>query len=191
MVKSVDGKYRDVICMTPISNINAEKIYKVWFNCLEVLTEIGFDTVLTMTDGLEANVRFYKMISSGDVFIKNPFNTLMIIFLLFDTVHLFKNIYCNFLKYGIFVCPSFEEDGQLTAKFAHIVQLYNIELTTPVKRAHKLVEKMLHPSSIEKNNVMLADACFHDSTINALRYYAVHGYPEFEETAKVLRIIRD
>ena len=144
-----------------------------------------------MIDGLEATVRFYKMISSGDVFIKNPFNTLMIIFLLFDTVHLFKNIYCNFLKYGIFVCPSFEEDGQLTAKFAHIVQLYNIELTTPVKRAHKLVEKMLHPSSIEKNNVMLADACFHDSTINALRYYAVHGYPEFEETAKVLRIIRD
>ena len=60
-----------------------------------------------------------------------------------------------------------------------------------MKRAHKLTEKVLHPPSIEKTNVKLADACFHESTIDALKYYAPRGYPEFSETAKVFKIIRN
>ena len=111
----------------------------------------GFDTVCTITDGLEANVRFFKMISGGNVLIKNPFNLLKMIFLLFDTIHLFKNIYCNLLNYGIFICPSFEEDNRyLTAKFSHVAELYDLELKIGMKRAHKLTEKMLHPATIEK-----------------------------------------
>ena len=191
MVKSVAGRYQDVICMAPISNINAEKILSIWRNCLEAVTKIGFETVLTMTDGLEANVRFFKMVSGGDVMIKNPFNLYSFIFLLFDTVHLFKNIYNNLVMYGIFICSSFEKDGvYLTATFSHVVVLYNKELTVPVKRAYKLTEKVLKPSSLEKTSVMLADSCFHESTINALNYYASRGNPEFSETAAVFQIIR-
>ena len=186
MIKSAAGRYRDIICMTPISNINAEKISTVWRSCLEVTTKIGFDVVLTMTDGLEANVRFFRMICESKVLINNPYNLLNLIFFLFDTIHLFKNIYCNLVNYGIFVCPSFEQDqGSITAKFSHIVQLYHLELISPVKRAHKLTEKVLHPSSIEKTNVKLADACFHESTVNALIHYAKRGFPEFRETAQV------
>ena len=32
MVKSVCGKYRDVVSMTQISNINADKLHTVWEN---------------------------------------------------------------------------------------------------------------------------------------------------------------
>ena len=45
MVKSVAGKYRDVVSMTPITNINAEKVYIVWMNIIKVLKNIGFDVV--------------------------------------------------------------------------------------------------------------------------------------------------
>ena len=191
MIKSVAGRYRDVICMSPISNINAEKILSVWRSCLEVVTDIGFEVVLTMTDGLESNVRFFKILSDGDVLIKNPFNPLTFIILLFDTVHLFKNIYNNLLSYGFFTCHSFEKDGVfLTAKFSHVVELYNIELTMPIKRAHKITAKVLNPSSIEKTSVKLADACFHESTINALNFYASKGHPEFSETAAVFQVFR-
>ena len=57
--------------------------------------------------------------------------------------------------------------------------------------AHKITDKVINPVSIEKTNVHLADACFHNSTINALRYYAKNGYPHFTETADVLQIMRN
>ena len=59
------------------------------------------------------------------------------------------------------------------------------------KIAYKLSEKVLHPKSIEKSNVKLADPAFHESTINALLYYASRGYPHFKNTAIFIRIIRD
>ena len=38
---------------------------------------------------------------------------------------------------------------------------------------------------------LLADACFHESTICGLLYYSRKGYPQFKETAYILTIIRD
>ena len=49
--------------------------------------------------------------------------------------------------------------------------------------AYKLNEQVLHPQSTEKTNVKLADAAFHESTINALTYYAAHGYENFKDSA--------
>ena len=51
MVKSVRGKYRDVVSMTQISNISADKLINVWQNCISVLSEIGFIVVVTMGGG--------------------------------------------------------------------------------------------------------------------------------------------
>ena len=51
---------------------------------------------------------------------------------------------------------------------------------------------MLHPQPIEKTNVKLAAALFHESTITALKYYSKRpeGKPEWKQTANFLRIIR-
>ena len=54
--------------------------------------------------------------------------------------------------------------------------------------AHTLSDKMLRPTNIEKTNVSLSDACFHNSTINALRYYSKNGYEIFLDTAEGLKI---
>ena len=37
----------------------------------------------------------------------------------------------------------------------------------------------------------LADAVFHESTMNALMYYSAKGYPQFEDSAIFIKIIRD
>ena len=61
----------------------------------------------------------------------------------------------------------------------------------PLKIAHKLSDKVIAPRSLEKTNVMLADALFHDSTINGLEFYAKNGFPHFAHTAKFFRVIRN
>ena len=77
MVKSVAGNYRDVISMNPIFNINAEKLQKIWQNIVKMLSNIGFDLVVAITDGHEANRKFFRSISANEsmeIFIRNHFN---------------------------------------------------------------------------------------------------------------------
>ena len=109
-----------------------------------------------------------------------------------DPVHLLKNVYNNLINYEMFECPSFDDENKtLTAHLDHLIQIYNRELTMPLKIAHKLTHKVLNPSNVEKTFVKLADAFFHESTINAFLYYADHGNREYRETAKVFRIVQN
>ena len=93
----------------------------------------------------------------------------------------------------VFICPIFKSETKnvLVADFGHIHELYDLEHGKYPKMAHKLSDKMLKPKSIEKTNVKLADAAFHESTINALNYYGENGYPHFIQTAAFIKIIRD
>ena len=191
MIKSIAGKYRDVISMTPINRLNADKLVKIWNNVIKAVTEVGFDVVVTTVDGMRTNVSFYNKLavpssrSTNQLYVKNPYAPSRTIFLTFDPVHLFKNFYNNFHNYREFHFPEFpiKSNGctpTWIANFSDIEKLYELELTKPEKIAHKLSRKMLYPNSIEKTNVKLADACFHESTISGLLYYAEHGYPRFD-----------
>ncbi len=111
-------------------------------------------------------------------------------FLLFDSVHNFKNIYNNFLTRGSFQCPDFGEQKIGQPLFIHLKQLYDLECGKTIKMAYLLTDKVLNPSSIEKTNVKLADALFHESTIGALEYYSHNGYPQFSDTVPFLNLIR-
>ena len=66
MIKSIAGKYRDIVSMAPVVNINADKLYSIWKNVVSQVTAIGFDVAVTMTDGHSSNMkylitRFFKM----------------------------------------------------------------------------------------------------------------------------------
>ena len=207
MLKSVAGKYRDIISMSPQSNISAEKIFVVWKNLMKVLTEIGFDVRITMNDQHPSNVKFFGLLLGKSVnlalqesrlcglYTLNPYNGKKV-YLAFDTTHVFKNFYGNFQMYKYFEFPSFK-DGVLNremstrANFNDLQVLYDMEISKPERKAYKLSQKILNPKSIEKTNAQLAVGCFHDSTINALRYYSTKGYPQFEGTADFLQIIRN
>jgi hypothetical protein len=59
-----------------------------------------------------------------------------------------------------------------TAMFKDIVDLYNLEATSSLKKAHRLTPAMLDPNSIEKTSVKLAISVFCESTRVALRFYS-------------------
>ena len=99
-------------------------------------------------------------------------------------MHLFKNVYNNFLNKESFCCPTLDGSGILHPNFAHIRELYHLEVGKVPMIAHKLTDVVLNPANIEKN-VKLADAYFHESTINALNFLNDNGYPHFKDTANV------
>ena len=96
------------------------------------------------------------------------------ILLLFDPAHLFKNVYNNWLKKINFQCPTFITDDKKKDMLPY-----------------KISEQVLHPQVIEKSSLKMAEAVFHESTINALKYYASHGYNHFNDLASFTKIIRD
>ena len=197
MLKSVAGKYRDIVAMVPIVNISAEKLYAIWVDVIEKISKIGFDPAVTMSDGHSSNMNLFNnkiLKSASDLSVPNPSAPTSLIFPFYDNTHLFKNFYNNWNNYKTFKCPLMEpREGKtvISPSFHVLRQLYQLEKSKPIRMAHKLTEQVLNPKSIEKTNVKLADAAFHESTYNALQYYSSNGYPQFEDTAIFVKYVRD
>ena len=97
MIKSLGGKYRDVVAMVPVVSLKATDMDEIYMKVLKGITEIGFSPAASSVDGHRVNKKFYKdLCDDGNEvksFIENPFKPEEKVFLLYDTVHIFKCIY--------------------------------------------------------------------------------------------------
>ena len=192
MVKSLCGKYRDMIAMIPTVSLKSEKMLEVFNNTLKGVTEIGFTVCATVVDGNRVNKKFYSLMCGSKVLptsIENPFKSGLKIFPLYDAPHIFKCFYNLFMTRSTFMIPSFGDFDEMKADFSHIRKLYEIELGKSPKLAHKSNNTNLSSKPVERVNVLLADAIFHESTIDGLEVYS-EQYPEFKQIAVFLRHIR-
>jgi hypothetical protein len=192
MLNGVAGKYQDIVAMVPLTRVSSTIINTWYIRVLEVVTKIGFDVVATSTDGHSANRKFYSELGKGKgdmpTYIMNPYKAGSRIFLLFDSVHIFKNVFNNFLNRKNFKCPAFG-GTDVSASFHHVEELYQKEKGNPIKYAHKLSDKVIAPKPIERTKVELADRFFHDSTIAGLEHFCQEGAP-WQGTANFLKLIR-
>ena len=100
MINSIGGKYEDIVCFVPVTSLDWQTLLHHFMKVMSALQGIGFETMLTITDGHHTNVRFFTEISGGllKVKISHPVAEGEKLFLLFDPIHLFKNFFNNFLK---------------------------------------------------------------------------------------------
>ena len=90
MLKSVAGRYHNIITLTLIKSINSKIITKVYHQLLAVALKIGFDVTVTLVDGHSSNCNFFKdELCSGmtNLWVTNPLDSANRIFLLFDPTH--------------------------------------------------------------------------------------------------------
>jgi len=76
-----------------------------------------------------------------------------------------------------------------SANFRHIAELYRMESTMSLKKAHRLTPAALNPRNIEKTSVKLAVSVFSESTRDALQFYANQGHSEWLSTAEFLSLV--
>jgi hypothetical protein len=98
MLKCVAGSYSDVVVMVPLTTINSGIIKEWWQRVVMATTPMGFDIVATIVDAHSSNRRFYAEELCGgslNTYIPHPLDIGQKIFLLFDSVHVFKNLVCN------------------------------------------------------------------------------------------------
>lgn len=192
MVTSICGSYRDVVSLVPVSKLTSDFVYDALSKVLIILKEVGFKVLTIVCDGHSVNRKLYTHnLCQGKIqeTWQNIFDDDTEVHLLFDPTHLYKNLYTNFLNRRKFKCPNFQSQ-EIAPDFAHIEQMYQLELSKPVKISHKLIQKVLTPRPIERSNVMLAERLYHDSTIAGLEYFARNGHPEWQGTANWLKLVR-
>ena len=162
----------------PIKNLKA-KTQKACFDKVMLLVhEIGFNVIGICVDNAFANRKFFKDFLCNGAWkasIPNKYTDGKI-FLIFDPTHIIKNIYNNLVNRRVFEMPCMTPilDTPLTASFADIEKVYNLECQKPLRIAHRLTETVLKPNSIEKVNVKFALAVFHESTVIGLKEYGFH-----------------
>ena len=191
MFKSIVSKYEDVIAMVPLIKIDSSVLLQLFTDGMHSITSVGYDVVVSLVDGHSSNVKFYKKelcADKPDLFIPHSVVESKRLYLLYDATHVFKCVYNNFQKRVVFECPNFG-DMCISPNFHHIVELYNMELSKPVKKAFELNDECLNPQAIEKTKVGLSARVFGESTRNALTYYVKNGHPEWSGTLNFLNVI--
>lgn len=194
MIKSVASRYKDIVAIYPIDKLTASKQHECYLDVMVLLHKTPVTVVAISVDNAATNRKFYVdhlcdgtlKTSITDTTTGQP------IFLIFDPVHSLKNVYNNFQRREVFECPPMERNlpHGCSANFRHIAELYGIESTMSLKKAHRLTPAALNPRNIEKTSVKLAVSVFSESTRDALQFYANHqGYSEWLSTAEFLSLV--
>ena len=125
----------------------------------------------------------------------NPFDNTHNIFVMFDSVHLFKCIRNNWLNQidskQTFHFPDFIDHNKiLTASVSDLKMLQNMEQESVVKLAPALNKKVLFPTSLERQNVNLCVRLFDQKNVAALKQYQLElKYSNVEGTICFLEIV--
>ena len=166
---------------------------------IENLGNAGFCVRGLVADNHSSNVNAFTSLkdlfhSESKLFFEHSANHGKRTYMFFDTVHLIKNIRNNLLNAKKFVFPEFSYNQgniQLHCPQGYIgwADLYNIydkdkELKGNLRKAPKLSYQALHPGN-NKQNVLLALALFHETTIAAAKSY----YPNREDVSGFLNVI--
>ena len=175
MITSVFSHNRDIIALVPVKNQTAEILLSHTIKILHILKDLGYTVLCLISDNNRVNRNmFTKMCNDNLKFAtQNPADPEKLLYFLFDTVHLIKCVRNNWLKQTTtnqtFYFPDPKDFSKIsTASIQTLKDIYESEKNAIVKTAPKLSQKVLYPTSLEKQNVLYALNLFHETNIASL-----------------------
>lgn len=186
MVVSITKNIPYILKAIPIVKLTYEIICNGILNCLAVLFKGKFLTRAIISDNHKTNIRaFHHLSKAYPIFGKTNciFNThcsLQHIDLIFDTVHLIKNVRNNLLAARSFEVPQCKltlaekvhefPSGGVYWACLHRVHEHDLQYCGKLRKAPKINFSVLHPRN-NKLSVPLALAIFDPSKTTAIRSY--------------------
>ena len=128
MVKSLKGKFQDMVAIYPVSNLNKKILRKTFYEVMDRLYQSGLIVLAISVDNSSTNRSFYvNELCNGKLStsIDHPHFPDTPLFLLFDSSYKIKNVYDNFLNRRRFIMPKFSDlECFFQADFQHLVELF-------------------------------------------------------------------
>lgn len=175
LTSSLYGSFKEVVHLVPVRQLSGSDLHKLTLKVLDLLSSCGLTVVVIISDNNRINRNMFSLLVKNS---NRPYSFMSCgspVFLMFDTVHLFKSIRNNWLNQRdsdkTFKFPHFESTSNevLTARFSDIENLYRKELNQLLKLAPRLTYKSVYPSSLERQNVNLVCNIFNDTTVAGLK----------------------
>lgn len=148
------------------ASLTTDVFYSLTMKVLKLLTDCGFIVLRIVTDNFSSNTALFKMLSEGSSIrnqIEHPFLSPLPLFLSFDFCHALKNARNLFLDRDM--CSS---HGIISSSY--LKELYNLQKDLPIKPVRYLTRKHLHPTSLEKMNVLRAIQVFSPAVTASLKF---------------------
>nr|XP_047133002.1 uncharacterized protein LOC105847471 isoform X2 [Hydra vulgaris] len=181
------GGPKFLVKMLPVNKLNSRFLYDQIHLTVEAVKESnGNAKTILACDGNRTNQAFLKKF---DTFPEKPWLTTNGTYLLFDFVHLIKNIRNNWLteKKGELI---FYENGvEKTACWSHLIKLFEADSNCLMKLSD-LNEVSVRPSHIERQSVSTCLKVFSEKTYSALlNHPETSNILNINETADFIKMV--
>ena len=173
--------------LIPIYSLSAELIYTQVIALIKIIRESSGYVYLVMNDNLAANIKFFRMLHEKFVSVNNysiqhpvPNDVFRLLFTLYDTIHLFKNIKNNWTTEKmkkLRLCDPLTHE-EMNADFGHVIAIYQREKNSIIKQT-KLAFSTVFPTNFDKQKVDLMLNLFNEKTVAVLRTDGNHGTATF------------
>ena len=189
MVKCLFGGPTFLFKMVPVQGLDAKFLYDQVIDTIDLIKSVGGEPTALVFDGNRTN---QKLVKKFDTVENKPWLSKDGLYLLFDYVHLMKNIRNSWLTQSVGELQ-FERNKKLsTAKWSHLVDLFKLEQAATVNDRgvrgiySKLNEISVNPKPVERQKVATCLRVFSEETIAALRTHSEMKSDEVEGTAVFL-----
>ena len=188
-----------VVKSCPVVSISGEWLSGEIDLCIFNLQKSGFKVRAVVSDNHSSNVNAFADLKKqygeeNSLFINHPaYGSSLKTYLLYDMVHIIKNVRNNLLNSKKFVFPPFKfdsfgdkisvRDGYISWSMFHKLYENDLKLEANLKKAHKITFQVTHPGN-NKQNVSHALAIFHETTSAAI----LSHYPERDDAAAFLQL---
>ena len=177
MVVCLNGGPKFLTKMLPVKELDANFLFSQTEFLIDNLKKAGADIIC---DGNRVNQKFFKMFDTVE-----PWRTRDNMFLLFDFVHLLKNVRNNWITEATQELDFTRGGKKETARWADLISLQKLESANLTKLS-KLTEVSVTPKPIERQRVSTVLEVFNEKTIAALKAHTgmdedSHGTIEFLE----------
>lgn len=100
MIKSAFGPFKEIIRLTPVNSSTGDQLFKMTNEVIEFILNQGFQVGAIIPDNNRINQNMFKLFAKTEFYFNNPSPKYSNcpIYLMFDTVHCFKNIRNNWVN---------------------------------------------------------------------------------------------
>ena len=159
------GGPKYILRVRPVAKLNADDLKGILQEAMFAIVKAGGRVISLVCDNCPTNQGVYKKLGGpGKTYLENVGIT---VFLVFDYVHIFKNIRNNWITV-LNKMLSFEKDGKtFTASWADVQALYDEDRLTTL-RLTKLTHTSVFPKPLQRQSVPLVCQVFHEKTVAAM-----------------------
>ena len=168
LIKCLFGGSSFLFKIVSVKGMTAEFLYEQVKATLALIHNASGVPITIIADRNRTNQKFFNMFETIP---GKPWQTTGGLFLLYDFVHLIKNIRNNWLTETMREL-NFEHEWEFyTAKWSHLVKLYQLELmaTRTTNGLSSLNEVVVRPKPVERQNIFTCLRIFSDETLHALK----------------------